>query len=191
MAGTGTTCPPSKITDADLTTCMNLMSAVSYRAKMNDFDQNDCVGRIRKRMSDNGWHTWYYKNSGGAITACCFFQYMRTHNNNYAMCVGFDTNAFPMQSDQNCATFVNTVAGGGNGDGLLYDCIKNVLNVKLVNIVKIPLTGAASIYNTRLDTLFVYMQNNPTNNWSLVQDGTFNSAFWGGNNLVLWQLKVN
>jgi hypothetical protein len=187
----GWTNPPTNISDSDLDACIKLVRAVSYRAKSYDLAKSNVGKRIRDRVQDNQWHTWWHQNGGG-IDACCFFQLMHSRNNNYAMCIGFDKHVFPMQTDADCLSFLNTVAGNGNGDGLLRDCVKNVLQVPFVLVVDQPLTSSAASYNQRLNTLFAYMQTNtPGSNWSLAQvEQNSDDDFWGGSGLNVWQLNI-
>ena len=52
-----------------------------------------------------------------------------------------------MNSDADCQTFLQTVVGGTAGDGLLWDCVKNVLKVPQVYCVEAPeLETAAAVY---------------------------------------------
>ena len=190
------TAPLANITDAELTQCISLVKQVSYRAKHKEF-QNRGTADIRLRMQDNGWHTWWYSSTaGGPINACAFFQFIRMRKisanvYNYAMCIGFDK-SFPMNSDSDCQAFLNTVVGGTAGDGLLWDCVKNVLNVPKVYAVEAPESANAVPYNVRRDRLFHYMQNNsPGANWSMTlaaSDKNQSKSFWGGNSLNLWTL---
>jgi hypothetical protein len=192
--------PTPSISDTDLTTCINLVKAVSDRANTHDFmNVPTAIGLIHQRGGDNGWNTWLHRNATtGNIDACCFFQYMRSMAQGssipYAMCVGFDENVFPMQKyPDDCENFVNTVAGGVDGDGLLHDFIKNVLNVQFVYVVYLPPpTAAAAFYNEQLTNLFHYAQSNRGANWSMasVANGSVNLPFWGGNGLSLYKLNI-
>jgi len=193
----GSTAPPATITDGQLTDCIKLVKAVSYRANNKEFKTKG-PGDIRARMKDNGWHAWWYTSTvGGPIKACAFFQYIRQRPisgaaYNYAMCIGFDS-SFPMALDADCQTFLNTVVGGTAGDGLLWDCIKNVLGVPFVYLVDAPEKSKAAVYSIRRDTLFVYMQNNsPGANWKMSLDPSDDTnvgiPFWGGDGLDLWKL---
>ena len=191
------TAPPASISDAQLKQCINLVTQVSYRAKNKEFKQRGPAD-IRARTNDNGWHTWWYSTTaGGPINACAFFQYIRMRPiaakvYNYAMCIGFD-NSFPMGSDADCQAFLNTVVGGTSGDGLLWDCIKNVLQVQKVYVVDAPELAAAALYNARRDRLFSYMQQkSPGAKWSMTldpkNDTNVGNSFWGGDGLNLWTL---
>jgi hypothetical protein len=110
------------------------------------------------------------------------------------MCIGFDfSTAFPMNSDADCQSFLNTVVGGTVGDGLLWDCIKNVLNANKVYAVEAPELAQAALYSARRDRLFAYMQqNSPGAHWKMTLDladtGVDDMLFWGGTGLNLWTL---
>lgn len=191
---TGWTCPPTVISDTDLAACIKLVKGVSHRGNTKDFAKSSALQKIRDRMADNGWCTWYQK-IGGTINACCFFQYLRQRSNNFALCLGFDKSVFPMNTDAECKSFLATVGGNGNGDGLLRDSIKNVLRAPFVYVVDMPQTAAAAHYSRARDNLFVYMQtSSPGSNWTMTLDASDTNVyfpFWGGSGLDLWKLTVS
>lgn len=184
------------VSDTDLEACIKLVKAVSNQANTHDFNKSDSVnvGNIHKREKKNGWLTWLHR-SGGNIDACAFFQFMLSRNGNYAMCMGFDKNVFPMLTDNDCITFINTVAGNGHGDGFLRDFFLNVLPSPSVYVVDQPLTLLGAKYNQQLDNLFLYVQSHsPGPNWSITLDPSdtgVDNDFWGGNGLNLWKLTVS
>jgi hypothetical protein len=185
-----------KPTDPELKDCIKLVKAVSDRANRNDFKKSDVVivPLIHKREGDNGWLTWIHK-SGGKIDACAFFQHMKIRGGNDAMCIGFDKTVFPMISDNDCITFLNTMMGNANQDGLLRDFFLHTLPQPFVYVVDMPLTAASAKYNLLLNNLFVYMQNNsPGTNWSMTLDPSDTNVinpFWGGSGLNLWKLTLS
>ena len=192
----GSTAPPASISKPQLQACIKLVTQVSYRAMNKEF-KNHGPGDIVARMNDNGWHTWWYSSTaGGPPTACAFFQYIRSRQisagvYNYAMCIGFDTTKFPMNSDADCQTFLQTVVGGTAGDGLLWDCVKNVLKVPQVYCVEAPELATAAAYSARRDRLFSYMQlHSPGSNWKMTLETNNNTpinSIWG-DDVNLWIL---
>jgi hypothetical protein len=187
MAGQGSTSPQDHLSRHDLDTCIGLVKGVSSRARSKDLNANNHPHqKIRARVHDNGWHTWFYKDDGGNLVACCFFQLLRSRHA-YSMCVGFNTTAFPMVTNQNCTDFLNAVVGGVTGDGLLYDCIKNILGVSFVYVI---LIGNLSS-DPELNKLFTYMQDpqsppHPMWSWGVAQNATI--PRYGA--VTLWPLQV-
>jgi hypothetical protein len=184
------------ITDGQLKACIELVVEVSHRAKNKEF-KNRGVPDIRARMNDNRWTTWWCANSANdTIKACAFFQNLRYRTNAgvipYAMCLGFHS-SFTMATDGDCTTFLSTVVGGTAGDGLLWDCVKNVLNVPFVYLVDAPEKAVPAKYNARRNYLFGFMQSTPPAgaNWKLTldkpNDSNVTHPFWG-HRVDLWQL---
>jgi hypothetical protein len=192
----------TQIGSDDLKNCVNLIKAVSDRANKHDLARATVLKEITDRGGDNSWYIWYHKNGGG-IDACCFFQLMRSQNSGYAMCIGFDKTAYPMQSDSQCSSFITTMAGSGSGDRFLRDSILNVLNVNFVYLVDMDETPQAAQYSQARDNLFHYMQQKSSGTgWTLTQvipNSGFRADFWGGDTdvngnvigLTLWRLGVS
>jgi hypothetical protein len=166
---------PPVVTDQNLIDCIHLVQKVSYQAYKYEFTipDKDSVTHIRHRMANNNWWaTWFHPTNGVNIDACAFFQKLTLtgKSGRYVMCIGFDTNIYPMQSDAQCGKFINDVAGDARTDQLLAWFIYQLTPSHFVHVVDNHLTGDPANYNQRLNRLFTVAQSNsgaPGAHWKL------------------------
>ena len=187
---------PDTFQDPQIKACLALIGGVSHRAQTRDCD---LVGRpglltnIRNRTpggpADNKLRIWYWPDENN-IRACCSFQLMR-HLGGTSMCIGFNTTVFPMNRKEDCVIFLSTVAGTGQNDGLLLDCLLNYIAPPVL-IVDMPQNRN---HSTKLCTLLDFVTNpnhSPVSgNWNWtpsVLKKRHSHCFWGGANLTIWKV---
>ena len=120
----GIAAPFLNITDLQLSSCIALVKGVSYQANNYEFTNQDIMSirQIRRLMGwkNNWWATWFFPLGAFAlITACCFFQRLRTRNSKYVNVYGLCALGLRCKPTPTVRNFLNSIAGNANGDNLL------------------------------------------------------------------------